>query len=259
MQGKVAVVTGSTSGIGLGIIRKLASLGCHVVVHGLADPVLADALVSELQSTYGVQAVFVDADLSTKENAQKLIHETIKIFGRVDILVNNAGIQYVESIEDFPLAQWQKIMDINLTAPFVLIKEAVPVMKKSGWGRIINIVSTHGLVASVKKSAYVAAKHGLIGLNKAVALEMAATPITCNAVCPGWVLTPLVSKQIEDRSKASGRSFEEEKKIFLLEKHPSGEFVTPEQVAGVVAFLCSADADQMRGSCITVDGGWTIQ
>ena len=229
------------------------------MINGLLEASAAAALVAELEAAYKTKVIFVDVDLARIEKAGDLIEVAVKAFGKVDILVNNAGIQHVSSVEDFPLEQWQKVIDINLSSPFALIKRALPVMYKEGWGRIINIASTHGLVASTGKSAYVAAKHGLLGLTKVVALEAAPTPITCNTICPGWVLTPLVVKQIEDRAKASGQSFDVEKKSLLLEKQPSGEFATPEQIAGLVAFLCSEDAVQMRGSCITVDGGWTIQ
>lgn len=259
MKDKVAVVTGSTSGIGLAVAKRLASAGAHVVIHGLLEKQVAQQLVSAFKTAYGVQVIFMEMDLSKPEKAENLISQTLEQFGRVDILVNNAGIQHVGPVEDFPLEQWQKVLDINLTAPFSLIKAVLPSMQKNLWGRIINIASTHGLVASAHKSAYVAAKHGLLGLTKVVALETAMTPITCNAICPGWVLTPLVEAQIEQRAKASGRSFEEEKTALVLEKQPSGEFATPDQISGLVAFLCSQDAEQMRGSCITVDGGWTIQ
>ncbi len=259
LKGKVAVVTGSTSGIGLAIAKKLASQGCQVVINGLLDAAAAAKLTGELETAYKTKVIFVDVDLSRMEKASDLIDAAVKAFGKVDILVNNAGIQYVSPVEEFPLEQWQKVIDINLSSPFALIKRVLPVMHKGGWGRIINIASTHALVASTGKSAYVAAKHGLLGLSKVVALETATSPITCNTICPGWVLTPLVSKQIEDRAKASGRTLEEEKKALLLEKQPSGEFATPEQIAGLVMFLCSEDAAQMRGSCMTVDGGWTIQ
>ena len=259
LKGKVAVVTGSTSGIGLAIAKKLASLKCKVVINGLMEEAAAAQLVSELSETYQTTVTFQDVDLSCLEKAGDLIDGAVKAFGRVDILVNNAGIQHVGPVEDFPLAQWQKVMDINLSSPFVLIKKVLPLMYAQGWGRIINIASAHGLVASAGKSAYVAAKHGLLGLTKVVALEAASTPVTCNALCPGWVLTPLVVKQIEERAQASGRSFEEEKRALLLEKQPSGEFVTGAQLAGLVAFLCSEDGAQMRGSCVTMDGGWTVQ
>lgn len=259
MNGKVAVITGSTSGIGLGIAERLGAQGCHLVLNGFGETEQIRALQHRLKETYGVQVSYIPVDLSVPAQSSQLITKAEDEFGHVDILVNNAGIQHVAPVEDFPIDQWQKVIDINLTTPFALMKAVLPRMRERGWGRIVNIASVHGLIASAQKSAYVSAKHGLIGLTKVVALETARTPITCNAICPGWVLTPLVEKQIQERVAVSGRSFEEEKKALLLEKQPSGEFASVEQLGGLVVYLCSPDAAQIRGAAMTVDGGWTIQ
>ena len=256
---KVAIVTGSTSGIGLGIAQRLAKEGCHLVINGLGDEQEIEKTCQTLRTTYNVEVLFHGADLSQTEACQDLVQATLERWNRVDILVNNAGIQHVAPIETFSLDQWRKVVDINLTAPFALMQDVLPSMRRHNWGRIINIASVHGLVASTGKSAYVAAKHGLLGLTKVVALETATTAITCNAICPGWVLTPLVTQQIEQRAQEHHCSTEEEKKALLLEKQPSGEFAQVEQLGGLAVFLCSADADQIRGAALTMDGGWTIQ
>ncbi|MBN9565699.1 MAG: 3-hydroxybutyrate dehydrogenase [Alphaproteobacteria bacterium] len=259
MDTKVALITGSTSGIGLGIAEHLASMKCSIAFHGLGDPNAIRELVESIQNRFGVKCQFFDEDLNNPENAHTLVEQTVQTFGKIDILVNNAGIQHVAPLEIFPLGEWEKVLNINLTSPFVLMQAALIHMKRQNSGRIINIASVHGLIASAQKSAYVASKHGIIGLTKVAALETAQTPITCNAICPGWVFTPLVAKQIEDRAKASGKTFEEEKLALLLEKQPSGEFASVEQIASLVAYLCSDDAGQIRGAAITMDGGWTAQ
>lgn len=252
---KVALVTGSVSGIGLGIATEMAKTGYDIVLNGFGD---VDKAVAQI-SAFGARVIYDDADLKDPDQIGNMFRKTMDTFGRLDVLVNNAGIQYVSPIEEFPLEKWNDIIAINLTAPFIAIQNALPISKARGYGRIINIASTHGLVASVNKSAYVAAKHGVIGLTKEVALETATTNITCNAICPGWVLTPLVEKQITDRATQKGTSTEVEKLALISEKHPSQQFVTVEQIGQAVLFLCSPAADQMRGASLVIDGGWTAQ
>jgi len=259
MNGKVALITGSTSGIGLGIAEHLASLKCSIAFHGLGEAKAIQEVVENTQNRFGVKCQFLEGNLNAPENAHTLVEQTMQAFGRIDILINNAGIQHVAPLENFPLDAWQMLLNINLTSPFILMQAALAHMKSQNSGRIINIASVHGLIASAQKSAYVASKHGIIGLTKVAALETAQTPITCNAICPGWVFTPLVAKQIEDRAKASGKTFDEEKRALLLEKQPSGEFASVEQIASLVAYLCSDAAGQIRGAAITMDGGWTVQ
>ncbi|HEY8278897.1 MAG TPA: 3-hydroxybutyrate dehydrogenase [Bdellovibrionota bacterium] len=259
IQGKVALVTGSTSGIGWGVARMLAKLGANVMLNGICEPSEAERLRKILETEYRVKAGFHPADLSKAEEIEQLIGEAGKQLGSLDVLVNNAGIQHVSPVESFPPEKWDAILGLNLTAAFHTIRFALPKMKKKNWGRIINIASTHGLVASSGKAAYVAAKHGLIGLTKVVALETAASGITCNAICPGWVLTPLVEKQINDMAAREKISLEEAKQRLLAEKQPSREFVTPEQIGEAAAFLCSPAATQMRGAALNIDGGWLAQ
>lgn len=253
LKGRCAVVTGSTSGIGLGIAQKLQEAGCLVVLNGIEDPKVVESITC-MENT-----IYVQADLSTQEGCHHLIDTAIQHFGNIDILVNNAGIQYVSPIQDFPFEKWNLILNLNLTAAFHTMARTLPHMRQKGWGRLINIASVHGLVASAQKSAYVAAKHGLVGLTKVVALETAKEPITCNAICPGWVLTPLVEKQIQDRSTANQTSFEEEKTKLLQEKQPSLAFVTPSDLGNYVLFLCSDAAAQITGVALPVDGAWTAQ
>jgi 3-hydroxybutyrate dehydrogenase len=259
LQGKLALVTGSTSGIGLGMATALAQRGCNLVVNGFGDPAEIDQLVKSLAETHGVKVVFEAADLSKVGDTEKLMKRCAEVHGGVDILINNAGIQHVSSIEAFAVERWDAIIALNLSAVFHATRLALPLMRQRGWGRIINIASAHGLVASVEKSAYVAAKHGVVGLTKVTALETATTGITCNAICPGWVLTPLVQKQIDARMKEKGISAEEAKAQLVGEKQPSREFVTPEQIGELAAFLCSPAADQVRGVAWPIDGGWTAQ
>ncbi len=259
LKGKVAIVTGSTSGIGLGIAKELAKLGADIVLNGFGDAGEIEKIRSGIEREHGVRAVYDSADMSKGEAVRGLIDATIEKFGRLDILVNNAGIQFTAPVDEFPPAKWHAILDINLSAAFHSIATAVPQMKKQRWGRIVNIASAHGLVASTHKAAYVAAKHGLVGLTKVVGLETAGSGVTCNAVCPGWVRTPLVEKQISDIAAQKGISQKEATNELLAEKQPSLDFALPEQLGGTVAFLCSAAADQITGTAISVDGGWTAR
>lgn len=259
LQGKTAVVTGSTSGIGLGIAQALAADGANICLNGFGDAQAIATLQRDLASQYGVRVSYHDADMSKPADIRALIAHAQSALGSVDILVNNAGIQFVSPVEAFPDEKWDAIIAINLSSNFHAIKAALPGMKERGWGRIINVASVHGLVASAQKTAYVAAKHGVIGLTKAVALETAQTGVTCNAICPGWVLTPLVQKQIDDRAAAAQQSQDVAKRELLSEKQPSLEFVTPEQLGAMAVFLCSNAASQIRGVAYNVDGGWYAQ
>jgi 3-hydroxybutyrate dehydrogenase len=259
LKGKVAIVTGSTSGIGLGIANELARLGADIVLNGLGDAGEIEATRSGIEREHNVRALYDGADMSNGEAVRGLIAATVETFGRLDILVNNAGIQFTAPVDEFPIAKWDAILAINLSAAFHGIAAAVPQMKQQGWGRIVNIASAHGLVASPHKAAYVAAKHGLVGLTKVVGLETAGSGVTCNAVCPGWVRTPLVEKQIGDIAAEKHISQKEATKELLAEKQPSLQFVSPAQLGGTVAFLCSPAADQITGTAISVDGGWTAR
>lgn len=259
LKGKSALVTGSTSGIGEGIARAFAAEGCDLVLNGLGDANAIESLRTEMEKTYGIKAIYSAADLSKPAEIESMMKQAAEAFGAVDILVNNAGIQHVAPVEEFPVEKWDAVIAINLSSAFHTIRLAVPGMKKNGWGRIINIASAHGLVASAKKSAYVAAKHGIVGLTKVVGLEEAGSGVTCNAICPGWVLTPLVQKQIDDNAAKANISKDKAKSELLLEKQPSGEFVTVEQIGGLAVFLCSDAAAQMTGTQLSIDGGWTAQ
>jgi 3-hydroxybutyrate dehydrogenase len=259
LRGKVALVTGSTSGIGLGIARALAGAGANVVLNGFGEQTLIDELVAEFKSRYNVTARHSPADMSKPVDVAWMISQAARDLGGVDILVNNAGIQHVAPVEEFPPEKWDAVIAINLSATFHAIRAALPHMKARNWGRIINIASTHGLVASAQKSAYVSAKHGILGLTKVVALETATTGITCNAICPGWVLTPLVQKQIDDRAAREKLTPEAAKTKLLGEKQPSLEFATPEEIGAAALFLCSEAAAQIRGIALPIDGGWTAQ
>jgi 3-hydroxybutyrate dehydrogenase len=258
LHGRTALVTGSTSGIGLGIARVLAAAGADVVLNGFADADTVAAIEAELQGL-GVKTLYDGADLRDPAQIERMVDAAVASFGRVDILVNNAGIQHVANIEDFPVQKWDDILAVNLSSAFHTTRLLLPAMKAAGWGRIVNIASAHGLVASVQKVAYVSAKHGILGLTKTVALEIATTGVTINAICPGWVLTPLVQAQVDTRAADAGVSIEEMKAIMLGEKQPSREFVTPEQVAAVALFLCSDDASQVQGAAWNIDGGWLAQ
>lgn len=259
LDGKRAVITGSTSGIGLGIARELASHGAHVVINGFGDP---DAIEKErvnIELQFDVKAHYINADLTGAETTRAFIDEAAAALGGIDILVNNAGIQHTDLVEDFPIDRWDAIIALNLSAVFHGTAAALPYMKQQGWGRIINIASAHGLVASPEKAAYVAAKHGVVGLTKVTALENAGSGITANAICPGWVRTPLVEKQIEAIANEQGVDIEEATKILLGEKQPSLQFVTPKQLGGAAVFLASEAADQMTGAAMSIDGGWTAR
>jgi len=255
LQGKTAIVTGSTSGIGLGIACSLAEQGANVMLNGFGD----NALALEAVRKFGGKVSFHGADMSKPVQVEDLVRATEREFGAVDILVNNAGIQHVALVEDFPVEKWDAIIAINLSSAFHSMRAAMPGMKSRNWGRVVNIASAHGLVASAQKSAYVAAKHGIVGLTKAVALEAATTGVTVNAVCPGWVLTPLVQKQLDDRVKAEGITMDEAKRRLLAEKQPSLQFTTPEELGALCVWLCSASANNVRGVAWAVDGGWTAQ
>ncbi|MBU3559283.1 3-hydroxybutyrate dehydrogenase [Polynucleobacter sp. Nonnen-W13] len=255
LKGKTALVTGSTSGIGLAMAIGLAKQGANIMVNGFGEK---DAVIAAIKAC-GVEVEYHGADMSKPAEIEDLIKQTEKRFGSLDILVNNAGIQHTANIEDFPADKWESIIAINLSSAFYTSHFALPGMKQRNWGRIINIASVHGLVGSVQKSAYVAAKHGIVGLTKVTALENAKTGITCNAICPGWVLTPLVQKQVDARAEREGISNEEAKKALVSEKQPSGEFVAPEQLAALAIFLCSPDASEVRGAAWNMDGGWTAQ
>ena len=259
LKGKNALVTGSTSGIGLGIAQALAAEGANLCLNGFGDAAAIDQLQKDVAAQYGVKVTYHGADMSKPAEIRAMVAHAQSVLGSVDVLVNNAGIQHVSAIEDFPDEKWDAIIAINLSSNFHAIKAALPGMKTRGWGRIVNIASAHGLVASAQKAAYVAAKHGVVGLTKTVALETALTPVTCNAICPGWVLTPLVQKQIDDRAAREGKTIDEAKKELLGEKQPSLEFVTPAQLGGLTVFLCSDNAAQIRGVAYNVDGGWLAQ
>lgn len=259
LNDRVAIVTGSTSGIGLGIATELARMGANVILNGFGNTEKIEAIRNNLEREHQVRVSYDDSDMSDGDAVRRFINTTIQKHGRLDILVNNAGIQFTAPVEEFPPAKWSAILDLNLSAAFHGMAAAIPQMKKQRWGRIVNIASAHGLVASQHKAAYVAAKHGLVGLTKVVGLETAGSGVTCNAVCPGWVLTPLVEKQISNNAAERGITQEEAMKELLAEKQPSQDFVTPSQLGGTVAFLCSAASDQITGSAISVDGGWTAQ
>ncbi|MFZ6707567.1 3-hydroxybutyrate dehydrogenase [Undibacterium sp. TC9W] len=258
-KSKTALITGSTSGIGLGIARSLAAEGANIVFNGFGDRQEIQAMQTALESEFGVKTAYHNADMSKAAEIEAMMTFASDNFGGVDILVNNAGIQHVANIEDFPVEKWDAIIAINLTSSFHTTRLALPHMKQKNWGRIINLASVHGLVASAQKSAYVAAKHGMVGFTKTTALETAQTGITCNAICPGWVLTPLVQKQVDARAEKDGVDNETAKKRLLAEKQPSGEFVTPEQLGALAVFFCSAAADQIRGVAWNMDGGWVAQ
>ncbi|KPP91190.1 MAG: 3-hydroxybutyrate dehydrogenase [Rhodobacteraceae bacterium HLUCCA08] len=253
LNGKTAIVTGSNSGIGLGIARELARAGADVVLNSYTDRDEDHALARDLGAEFGVSARYVAADLSKGDAARGLVEEV----GRCDILVNNAGIQHVAPIDEFPVEKWDAILAIMLSSAFHTTAVALPMMRKAGWGRVVNLASAHGLTASPYKSAYVAAKHGMVGMTKVVALETARDPITANAICPGYVLTPLVEAQIPDTMEKYGMGRDEVIEKVMLERQPSKEFATVEQIGGTAVFLCSDAAAQITGTTLSVDGGWT--
>jgi 3-hydroxybutyrate dehydrogenase len=255
LKGKTALVTGSTSGIGLGVAKALAAQGANIVMNGFGDVDGARAEVAAL----GVQVAYHGADMSKPDEIADMMAYAAAQFGRVDILVNNAGIQHVARVENFPPERWDAIIAINMSSAFHATRLALPAMQAAGWGRIINVASVHGLVASSEKSAYVAAKHGVVGLTKVTALENATSGVTCNAICPGWVLTPLVQKQVDAKAAALGLSNEQARNQLLGEKEPSMQFTTPEELGALAVFLCSPAGNNVRGVAWNMDGGWTAQ
>ena len=259
IAGKVAVVTGSTSGIGLGIARALARSGVGVMLNGFGDASAIRSLCSDLRREHGVPVEYSAADMSRPDEIAQMIAEAESRLGSVDILVNNAGIQHVAAVDEFPPQKWEQILSINLSSNFYTVRAALPGMKNRNWGRIVNIASAHGLVASPFKSAYVAAKHGVLGLTKTVALEVAETAITCNAVCPGYVKTPLVEGQIRDQAKVHGVSEEQVVRDVILASQPNKRFVAVDALGDIVLFLCSPAADAITGVALPVDGGWTAR
>lgn len=259
LKGKSALITGSTSGIGLGIARALAGQGCNIMLNGLGDPEKIETTRMGLETEFRIAARFHGADMTRPEEIAALVEATAASFGGIDILVNNAGIQHTAPVEEFPPERWASVIAINLSSSFYTIHHAVPLMRRSGWGRIINMASVHGLVASANKAAYVAAKHGLVGLTKVVALETAGSGITSNAICPGWTRTELIEPQIVARAQALEVDIEAGGRSMLAEKQPSQQFVTIGQLGQLALFLCSSGADQITGTALPVDGGWTAQ
>ena len=253
LKGKTAVITGSNSGIGLGVAHELARAGADVVINSFTDTPEDHALADAIAKEHGVSVRYIQADMSDAEDCRALITQP----RRCDILINNAGIPHVAPVDEFPVDKWNAILAINLSSAFHTAAAALPMMREAGWGRVINIASAHGLTASPYKSAYVAAKHGVVGLTKVTALETAEDPITANAICPGYVLTPLVEAQIPDQMKTHNMSRDQVVRDVMLARQPSKEFATVEQLGGTVAFLCSAAADQITGTTLSVDGGWT--
>jgi 3-hydroxybutyrate dehydrogenase len=259
LQGKIAIVTGSTSGIGLGIATALAAEGCDIMLNGFGDPAVITAIAKKLGDEHKVRVAYSPADMSKPADIRGMVKTTVEQLGGVDILVNNAGIQHVAPVVDFPEERWDAVIAINLSAAFHASKAALPHMTAKGWGRIINIASAHGLVASGEKAAYVTAKHGLVGLTKVIAIEMANSGVTCNAICPGWVLTDLVKKQIEARAAAQGAPYQQAHDDLLGEKQPMLQYTTPEKIGGLAVFLCSEAASTMTGAALSIDGGWVAQ
>lgn len=259
LKGKTALVTGSTSGIGLAIARALAKDGANVMINGFGDKDAIEKERAGLEKEFGIKARYSPADMTKPAEIAEMVRATQKDFGSLDVLVNNAGIQHVANIEDFPTEKWDAIIAINLSSSFHTIHAALPGMKSRKWGRIVNIASAHGLVASGQKVAYVAAKHGIVGLTKVVAIEAANDGVTCNAICPGWVLTPLVEQQINARAKASGQTFDQAKVALVSEKQPMHDFSKPENIGALTVFLCSDAAASMTGSAYSIDGGWVAQ
>lgn len=259
LKGRSAIVTGSTSGIGLGIAQALAAQGANVLLNGFGNVPEIKKLAAKMEAEFGVRVIYSGADMSRPAEIQTMVAEAASQLGGADILVNNAGIQHVAPVDEFPLDKWDQIIAINLTACFHTIRAALPHMKKRGWGRIVNIASAHGLVASPYKSAYIAAKHGVVGLTKTVALETAKLAITCNAICPGYVRTPLVEKQIDDQAKVHGIARDEVIERVILERQPSKRFVGIDEVAALALFLCSEGAAGITGAALPIDGGWVAQ
>ncbi|WP_428484831.1 3-hydroxybutyrate dehydrogenase [Rhodopila sp.] len=259
LRGKVALVTGSTSGIGLGIARSLAAAGADIMLNGFGDTGQIEAMRAGLEKDHGVKVGHDGADIGKPDQIAAMVAATHQAMGSLDILVNNAGIQFTANIEDFPSERWDQIIAINLSGVFFGMKAAIPGMQAKGWGRIINIASAHGLVASPQKVAYVAAKHGVVGMTKVAAIELANAGVTVNAICPGWVLTPLVEKQLHDRATRHGSAIDTESHAVLAEKQPMTRFSTPEQIGALAVFLCSDAASTMTGAPLSIDGGWVAQ
>ena len=259
LKGRVALVTGSTSGIGHGIACALAGEGADIMLNGFGDAAQIEALRAGMAADCGVRVAYSGADIAKPEQIAGIVAETVEKLGSLDILVNNAGIQFTANVEDFPTERWDAIIAINMSGVFHGMKAAIPGMKARGWGRIINIASAHGLVASAQKVAYVAAKHGVVGMTKVAAIELANSGVTVNAICPGWVLTPLVQKQLDDRAKQEGTDVATQKHRFLTEKQPMAQFSTPEQIGALAVFLCSEAARTITGAPLSIDGGWVAQ
>jgi len=259
LNGKTALVTGSTSGIGLAIARALAKDGANLMLNGFGDKAAIEKERAGLEKEFGIKARHSPADMSKPGEIAEMIRLTENSFGSLDVLVNNAGIQHVANIEDFPIEKWDAIIAVNLSSSFHTVRAALPGMKQRRWGRIVNIASAHGLVASAQKAAYVVAKHGLVGLTKVVAIECANAGITCNAICPGWVLTPLVEQQIAARAKAEGKSLDEAKRELVAEKQPMLEYTSPDNIGALAVFLASEAAATITGAAYSIDGGWTAQ
>jgi 3-hydroxybutyrate dehydrogenase len=259
LRDKVALVTGSTSGIGLGIASALAAAGADIMLNGFGDAGQIEQLRASMAAEHRVRVGYSAADVSKPEQIAAMVAETQSKLGSLDILVNNAGIQFVASVEDFPTDRWDAIIAVNMSGVFHGMKAAIPGMKQRGWGRIINVASAHGLVASAQKVAYVAAKHGVLGMTKVAAIELANDGVTVNAICPGWVLTPLVQKQLEAKAKQEGTDVETQKLRFLSEKQAMAQFSTPEQIGGLAVFLCSDAAKTITGAPLSIDGGWVAQ
>ena len=259
LKNRNAIVTGSTSGIGLAIAHALAKEGCNILLNGFGDKAVIDAEIAEIKQKFGVKVEYSAADMSKSAEIRTMVSACEKAFGSVDILVNNAGIQHTAAIAEFPEEKWDAILAINLSSAFHAVKAALPGMQKNNFGRIINIASVHGLVASKNKSAYVAAKHGIVGLTKVIALENAESNITCNAICPGWVHTPLVQKQIADKAKAENISEQQAADLMLGEKQPNKKFITTDQLGAFAVFLASDNGGSMTGEIITMSGGWLAQ
>jgi 3-hydroxybutyrate dehydrogenase len=259
LKGRVALVTGSTSGIGLGIARALAAEGADIMINGFGDAAAIEKERAGLASQFGVRVVYSGADISKAADIHAMVKTAQDELGSLDILVNNAGIQYTANIEDFPAEKWDQIIAINLSGAFHAMHAAIPMMKAKKWGRIINIASAHGLVGSAQKSAYVAAKHGIVGLTKVAAIEVANDGVTVTAICPGWVLTPLVEKQLADRAEKEGSTVEKVTHAFVSEKQPMAQFSTPEEIGGLAVFLCSDHAKTITGTAISIDGGWVAE
>ncbi len=259
LKGKVALVTGSTSGIGQGIARALAMQGADILLNGFGDAAAIERTRAEMAKASGVRVAYSPADIANFEQVTAMVLQAERELGSLDILVNNAGVQFTSSVQDFPVEQWERVIAINLSGVFYATKAAIPGMKARRWGRIINIASAHGLVASSDKSAYVAAKHGVVGFTKVTAIELANDGITVNAICPGWVLTPLVQKQIDDRAAKEGKTIEAVRHNLLAEKQPMIRFSTPEAIGGLAVFLCSDSASTITGAPLSIDGGWVAQ